>query len=153
SSNKVSGMLSSKIYKKRTVEELIPIAGMWKNILKNTEQDNSGCWYLITPIPAEFGESLESIVLEKGELTHFVPNDIEIVMNNYERLAETIIDVFFLEGTRKLELGTITRKLLTTGVSTVEKTIEAVFEKVIRPLEPEHFGRVVEHTHQFYLRV
>jgi len=157
SSNKISGMLSAKIYKKRTVKELAPIAEMWKNLLKNTSGDVSGCdnsgrWYLLTPISDDFAQSLESIFLEKGDSTHFVPQSLDNVMGNYEKLAETIIDVFFLEGTRSLDIGSITRKMLTTGVSTVEKAIESVFEKVIRPLEPEHFARVVDHTNQFYLR-
>jgi len=152
SSNKISGMLTANIYKKKSVKELAPVAELWSNLLKNTQQNNNGDWYIIAPIANDFGESLEAIGMEKGENIHFVPGNIDNVMSDYEKLARTIIDAFFLEATREVEIGSVTKKMLTTGVSTVEKAIEAVFEKVIRPLEPEHFGRFVEHVSQFHVR-
>ncbi|MBV1919307.1 MAG: hypothetical protein KUG73_01390 [Pseudomonadales bacterium] len=152
SSNKVSGMLTAKIYKNKSVKELIPVAELWSNLLKNVQSDNNGDWYIIAPIENDFGDSLASIAIEKGVNSHYVPGNIDNVMGDYDKLTKTIIDAFFLEATRMVDIGSITKKMLTTGVSTVEKAIAAVFEKVIKPLEPEHFGRFVEHASQFHVR-
>lgn len=152
SSNKVSGMLTAKIYKKRPVKELVPVADLWKSRLVNSEQDHSGDWYLVAPIADEFGSALEAIQTEKGDEAHFAPAQLASVMKEYDRLSKTIIDSFFIDATRVVEIGSITNKMLSTGVGTVEKAVESVFDKVIRPLEPEYFGRFVDHTHQFHVR-
>lgn len=153
SSAKVSGMLTAKIYKKKSVNELTPLAKLWRDLLKNTKPDNSGAWYLVTPISNEFGQSLTSIFEEKGDTLQFRPSNIDGILGDYDKLSKTIIEAFFLEATRLIDMGSITKTMLSTGVSTVEKTIDAVLNKVIRPLGSEQFGKVVEHTNQFYVRL
>ena len=149
SSNKVSGMLTAKIYKKRPVKELGPVAELWKSRLHQRE---GGQWYLVAPIDDEFGAALDAIRQEKGNDEHFAPSHLDGVMSQYDRLSKAIIDLYFLEATRLVEMGGITKKMLSTGVSTVEKAVESVFDKAIRPLEPKSFGRFVDHIHQFHVR-
>ncbi len=153
SSSKVSGMLTSKIYKKMPVKELLPVADLWNTFLKNSQSDNHGDWYLITPISKEFGNDLDAILCEKGESSEFAPNDLNDVMKKYDTLMQIIIDTFFLEATKVVKIGPITNKMLTVGVDSVEKAVQAVLNKVIRPLEPTHFGKFVEHTENFYIRL
>jgi len=153
SSTKVSGMLTSKIYKKMPVKELLPVAELWNKFLKNSQSDNHGEWYLITPISDEFGRSLDAILSEKGDNAEFAPNNLNDVMQQYDQLMQIIIDTFFLESTKVVKIGAITNKMLTVGVDSVEKAVKAVLEKVIKPLEPAHFGRFVEHTENFYIRL
>ncbi|MCG8669562.1 MAG: hypothetical protein MI867_09130 [Pseudomonadales bacterium] len=152
SSNKVSGMLSSKIYAKKSVKELGPVADLWKSRLKNSADDHSGDWYLIAPIDKSFGDALGAIKAEKGDEEHFAPKSLDQVMQQYDKLSKVIIDSFFLEATRLVEMGSITKTMLSTGVSTVEKAVASVFDKVIRPLEPMYFGRFVDHASQFHVR-
>lgn len=152
SSNKVSGMLTSKIYKKRPVQELVPVAELWKSRLHKINNNHKDCWYLAAAIDEDFGKALEAIQQEKGESEHFAPQQLDGVMRQYDRLSKTIIDAYFLEATRLVEMGAVTKKMLSTGVSTVEKAVESVFDKVIKPLEPLHFGRFVDHAHQFHVR-
>ncbi|OUR90482.1 hypothetical protein A9Q81_18465 [Gammaproteobacteria bacterium 42_54_T18] len=153
SSTKVSGMLTSKIYKKMPVKELLPVANLWTKFLKNSQTDNHGEWYLLTPISNEFGQDLDAILAEKGGSSEFAPNDLNDVMQKYDQLMQIIIDTFFLEATKVVKIGAITNKMLTVGVDTVEKAVNAVLEKVIKPLEPSHFGKFVEHTENFYIRL
>lgn len=153
SSTKVSGMLTAKIYKKMPVKELLPVADLWNKFLKNSQSDNHGDWYLITPISTEFGNSLDAILVEKGDNSDFSPNNLNDVMQKYDQLMQIIIDTFFLEATKVVKIGAITSKMLTVGVDSVEKAVQAVLEKVIKPLEPAHFGKFVEHTENFYIRL
>jgi hypothetical protein len=153
SSSKVSGMLTSKIYKKMSVKELIPVADLWNEFLKNSQSDNHGEWYLVTPITKEFGNDLDTILSEKGDNSEFAPSDLNDVMKKYDKLMQIIIDTFFLEATKVVKIGPITKKMLTVGVDTVEKAVQAVLSKVIKPLEPAHFGKFVEHTENFYIRL
>lgn len=153
SSTKVSGMLTSKIYKKMPVKELLPVADLWNKFLKNSQSDNHGEWYLITPISDEFGNALDAILTEKGDRSEFAPNDLNGVMKKYDQLMQIIIDTFFLESTKVVKVGAITNKMLIVGVDSVEKAVKAVLEKVIKPLEPAHFGKFVEHTENFYIRL
>ena len=153
SSTKVSGMLTSKIYKKMPVKELLPVANLWNDFLKNSQADNHGEWYLLTPISNDFGQDLDAILSEKGDNTEFAPNDLNDVMQKYDQLMQIIIDTFFLEATKVVKIGAITSKMLTVGVDSVEKAVKAVLDKVIKPLEPTHFGKFVEHTENFYIRL
>lgn len=152
SSNKVSGMLTAKIYKKRSVKELQPVAELWKSRLQKASEENGGGHYLIAPIDGDFGAALEAIISEKGDEAHFVPNELDNVMSQYDRLSKAIIDLYFLEATRLVEMGSITKTMLSTGVGTVEKAVESVFNKVIRPLEPKKFASFVDHINQFHVR-
>ena len=153
SSTKVSSMLTSKIYKKMSVKELTPVANLWSGFLKNSQADNHGDWYIIAPISHEFGDALDTILAEKGDSADYRPNNLEDVMMKYDQLMQVIIDSFFLEGTKLVSIGAITKKMLTVGVESVEKAVHAVLFKVIKPLEPSHFGRFVEHSEQFYIRL
>lgn len=153
SSTKVSGMLTSKIYKKMPVKELLPVANLWNEFLKNSQADSHGEWYLLTPISNDFGQDLDAILSEKGDNTEFAPNDLNDVMQKYDQLMQIIIDTFFLEATKVVKIGAITNKMLTVGVDSVEKAVKAVLDKVIKPLEPTHFGKFVEHTENFYIRL
>jgi len=153
SSNKVSGMLTSKIYKKMPVKELGPVADLWNEFLKNTQPDGHGDWYIITPISNDFGVALDAILEEKGDNSSFSPANLDDVMSKYDQLIQVIIDLFFLEPTKVVKIGAITSKMLTVGVDTVEKAVKAVLDKVIKPLAPLQFGRFVEHTEQFYIKL
>lgn len=153
SSTKVSGMLTSKIYKKMSPAELKPVADLWSTFLKNTQDDNQGDWYILTPISTEFGNALDAIMEEKGDATEYTPGNLDDVMAKYDQLMQIIIDTFFLEGTKVVKIGAITKKMLVVGVETVEKAVQAVLQKVIRPLDPAPFARFVVHTEQFYIRL
>ena len=142
SSTKVSGMLTSKIYKNMSAKELIPVAKLWNGFLKNTQPDGHGDWYILTPISQEFGDALDAILAEKGDANDFSPSDLNDVMKKFDHLMQIIIDTFFLEGTKLVKIGAITTKMLTVGVDTVEKAVQAVLQKVIKPLAPTQFTRL-----------
>lgn len=151
-SNKASAMLSAKIYKKASTADMQKVAALWQSMIKNTQPDHSGDWYLAQPLEASLAKDLDNILSEKGEASHFAPADIETVMHHYERLIEVIIDGFFLRPTESVKIGTVTRKLLQLGIEGVKQASNAVIHKVVKNLEPQHLGNYVEFTSQFYLR-
>ncbi|AUM14256.1 hypothetical protein [Ketobacter alkanivorans] len=151
-SNKASAMLSAKIYKKASTSDMQKVATLWQNMIKNTQPDRSGDWYLAQPIDSSLAKDLDDILSEKGDQAHFSPTDIESIMRRYERLIETIIDGFFLRPAESVKLGAVTRKLLHLGIDGVKQASNAVIHKVVKKLEPQQLGTYVDFTSQFYLR-
>lgn len=151
-SNKASAMLSAKIYKKASPEEMKNVADLWQSMIKNTAPDQSGEWYLVQEIDATLAQGLDDILNEKGNRDYFEPSDLEAVMARYERLIEVIIDGFFLRPTESVKIGAITRKLLSVGIEGVKQASNAVIHKVVKNLEPKHLGNYVDFTTQFYIR-
>lgn len=151
-SNKASAMLSAKIYKKASPADMQKVATLWQSMIKNTQPDQSGEWFLAQPIDLSLAQDLDEILKEKGEESHFAPSDIEAVMQRYERLIEAIIDGFFLRPTEQVSIGTVTRKLLHLGIEGVKQASNAVIHKVVKNLDPQHLGNYVDFTSQFYLR-
>ncbi|MEE2732436.1 MAG: hypothetical protein VYA55_16570 [Pseudomonadota bacterium] len=151
-SNKASAMLSAKIYKKAKPAEMQQVAALWQSMIKNTQEDQGGVWYLVQPIDASLAGDLDAILSEKGDQPHFSPNDVELVMARYEKLFDVIIEGFFLRPSDPVNMGTITRKLLKVGVEGVKQAASAVIHKVVKHLEPQHLGNYVDFTAQFYIR-
>lgn len=152
-SNKVSGALTSKIYRKAPIRELQSVAELWQGFLYNTENDDSGEWYILTEVSDSFAGEIDAILAEKGDSTAYDPSDREYAIRIYERLMDIIIEQFFLEASNRVNIGGITKKMLNMGVDSVKAAIHAVLHKVVKKLEPEPLGRYVEHTTQFYLKL
>ena len=152
-SNKVSGALTSKIYRKAPIKELQSVADLWLGFLRNTQQDGQGDWYILTEIGADFAAEIDAILEEKGDATAYDPADRDYAIGIYERLMDIIIEQFFLEASTRVNMGGITKKMLNMGVDSVKAAIHAVLHKVVKKLEPEPLGRYVEHTTQFYLKL
>lgn len=152
-SNKVSGALTAKIYRKAPIKELQAVADLWQGFLRNTENDGSGDWYILAQIDNSFADEIDKILAEKGDNTAYDPADREYAIGIYERLMDVIIDKFFLEASTRVKMGGITKKMLNMGVETVQAAIHAVLHKVVKKLSPESLGRYVEHTTQFYVKL
>lgn len=152
-SNKVSGALTSKIYRKAPGKELNAVADLWQGFLRNTEKDDSGEWYILTEIEQKFAAEIDGILADKGDSATYDPADREHVISIYEQLMDIIIDQFFLEASTRVKIGGITKKMLNMGVDSVKAAIHAVLHKVVKKLEPEPLGRYIEHTTQFYLKL
>ncbi|MCG8672006.1 MAG: hypothetical protein MI867_21560 [Pseudomonadales bacterium] len=151
--NKVSGALTSKIYRKAPIKELQGVANVWEAFLKNTEKDNSGDWYILTQIDENFAAEIDAILAEKGDSPEYDPKDREYAISIYDRLMDLIIQQFFLEASNQVKMGAITNKMLNVGVDSVKGAIHAVLHKVVKRLEPLPLGRYVEHTTQFYIKL
>lgn len=152
-SNKVSGALTAKIYRKAPIRELQAVAQLWQSFLRNTQQDGQGDWYILTQVSEDFAKEIDGILAEKGDQTAFEPADREYAISIYERLMDIIIERFFLEASHHVNIGGITKKMLNMGVDSVKAAIHAVLHKVIKKLDAEPLGRYVEHTTQFYLKL
>ncbi|MCG8317229.1 MAG: hypothetical protein MI976_28750, partial [Pseudomonadales bacterium] len=96
--SKVSGALTAKIYRKAPIRELQEVANVWQGFLKNSQQDDSGDWYILTPIDASFAAEIDGILEEKGEAKAYDPTDRDYAISIYDRLMDIIIQQFFLEA-------------------------------------------------------
>lgn len=152
-SNKVSGALTSKIYRKAPIRELQSVAELWQGFLRNTQQDGNGEWYILTQVTEQFAGEIDGILAEKGDQTAYEPKDREYAIGIYERLMDIIIEKFFLEASHHVHMGGITKKMLNMGVDSVKAAIHAVLHKVVKKLDAEPLGRYIEHTTQFYLKL
>ena len=151
--SKVSGALTAKIYRKAPIRELQEVANVWQGFLKNSQQDDSGDWYILTPIDASFAAEIDGILEEKGEAKAYDPTDRDYAISIYDRLMDIIIQQFFLEASNKVKMGGITKKMLNMGVDSVKAAIHGVLHKVVKKLEPVPLGSYIEHTSNFYIKL
>lgn len=151
--NKVSSALTAKIYRKAPLRELQEVANVWQGFLKNTNDDGSGEWYILTPIDENFAAEIDGILADKGEANAYDPSDREYTISVYDRLIDVFIQQFFLEASNKVKMGGITKKMLNMGVDSVKTAIHAVLHKVVKKLEPVPLGSYIEHTAQFYIKL
>ena len=151
--NKASSMLSAKIYRDADIAELQQVATFWQGLIKNSATDNSGLWYLATPIDSTLAAALDSILNEKGTDSAFTPRNVEDIAQKYDHLMATIIDHFFLQPAQFVDMGMITRKMLNLGVDGVKQASHAVVHKVVKKLEPEPLGAYVDHTARLYVKL
>jgi hypothetical protein len=151
-SNKASSMLSAKIYKNASPKEMQDVAELWQSMIKNTQADQSGEWYLVKEIQESLAQELDAIMAEKGDQQHFQPQDIELIMQRYESMMDVIIDEFFLRPTENVKIGMVTKKLLHLGVDGVKQASNAVIHKVVKKLDPQHLANYVDFTSQFFIR-
>lgn len=149
-SNKVSGMLTSKIYGKAPIAEMQQVAAIWEGFLFNLNDDPHGEWFILTPIEDSFAAQLDAILAERAQQDAFEPANRDVLIQRFDELMEMIIQTFFLKATQVVTIGAVTRKMLNVGVDTVRSAIHAVLYKVVKPLEPVALGRYVDHTAKFY---
>lgn len=151
--NKASSMLTTRIYKDADLGELQQVANFWQGMIKNSKADNSGLWYLATPIDGTLSAALDSILNEKDSSGAYAPRDVEDMARKYDQLMTTIIDHFFLRPAQFVDMGMITRKMMNLSVDGVKQASHAVLHKVVKKLEPTPLAAYVDHTARLYVKL
>lgn len=150
SAGKASSMLSGKIYKGASRNEMEQVGKYWQDMLKT---DPAGVWHLASPMNQSLAQHLDEILAEKGTSPSFDPRDREGMAHQYEQLSVMVIEQFFIGPSERVDMGFVTRKMLNLGVDGVKQAANAVIHKVIKKLEPAPLGAYVDHTSQFYVRL
>lgn len=139
---KASHMLTRQIYKKKSPDELRPVADNMRDLYR-AAGDLSDKPCLAYPVSeafaADFRKSAESCREGRGTA------EIAVVGRVMDQLADDIIEQFFLRNSREVKIGYVTRKALDVGVDGTKKAVHAVNNKVLKGLDDEQLRRFMGH--------
>lgn len=141
--NKASHMLSRQIYKKKTANELRPIADNIRATYWPAAQSDDGQARLAFPTDDTFAASFRhavDICTEGNGSNHL--DEIDAVLN---QLTDEIIEKFFLKNAHAVKIGPVVRKSLDVSIDGTRKAIHAVIHRVVRNLDDDHLKQFMGH--------
>lgn len=142
-SSKASHMLTRQIYKKRTAEELAPVAANVRDMYwpaEKTEDGRARMTFAVDPSFAdEFRHTADACAQQRGS------QELDRVDRVMDGMTDGIIENFFLRNAQEVKMGYVLRKSLDTSIDGTKKAVHAVIHKVLRDLDDEHLGRFMGH--------
>ena len=135
---KVSSMMTGKIYNKKKNDELVKIANYCRSIYTHIEGEGT---FITLPMDKQFAKDFQFIIdaNQAGD-----EMDMDMVVQVLNKLTEDVLQIF-LAPTEMVEMSGITKKLLTVGVGSVEKSIHAVIGGLVHKLDGDQFKAFMEH--------
>jgi hypothetical protein len=149
-SNKASSMLTRKIFTKASVPEMRAVAKIWEEFMTNLGDDQQSDWYVLAPLDRQVADQLDAAIAERQLSDRFEPANRDAFINNLDRVIETIIHAYFLKSADQVNMGPITRKMLSVGVDTVKAAVHGVLHKVVKPLDGVALAHYLDHASQFF---
>lgn len=143
---KASHILTRQIYKKKSPEELQPVAANIREMYWPADDEPDGQARLGFPIAAEFAAEFREVAAAcaHGQGTEY-PDQVAKVM---DRITDELIEHFLLRDAREVRLGYVARKSLDVSVDGTKKAVHAVNHRVLRNLDDEHLRRFMGHHTQ-----
>lgn len=142
-SSKASHMLTRQIYKKKTAEELAPVAANVRAMYwpaDATEDGQARMTFAVEKSFAdEFRHTAEACAQQRGT------QELDRVDRIMDGMTDGIIENFFLRNAQEVKMGYVLRKSLDTSIDGTKKAVHAVIHKVLRDLDDEHLGRFMGH--------
>ncbi|SRR5690625_2545018 len=145
---KASHALTRQIFKKSKPQELAPLAQLMKEQMWEAETANDNKPRICITIPPQLAQDFEQAkaLCDEGK----AQENITLLTSVMDRIADEIIDNFFVAPTEHVKMGFVISKALNVGVEGSRKAIHAVTNKVMKELDEEalvaffnHFGQVV----------
>lgn len=140
---KASHMLTRQIYKKKKPDELQGIAANMNDMYWPPGPENGEHPCLTYPVDdgfaGDFTRAAESATAGQGTA------EIALVRKVMDRLADDIIEHFFLRNSREVKIGYVTRKALDVGIDGTKKAVHAVNNKVLGDLDNEQLKLFMGH--------
>lgn len=140
---KASHWLTRQIYKKKTPEELAPVAANVREMYWPAGETNDGqarMTFTVEPAFAEeFRQAAEACANHQGS-QHL--DQVDRVMDG---ITDGIIENFFLRNAHEVKIGYVLRKSLDASIETTKKAVHAVIHRVLRNLDDEHLGHFMGH--------
>lgn len=142
-SSKASALLMGQVFKKTTNAQFAPIAAQWRETLWPADSDNGQHAHLAYKVDERFAADFTLCVdvCKAGQGRA----QMELIMDVFARFTDDIIDQLFLQQTRQVEVGFITRKTLELSVDGVKKAIHAVINQVLKHRSDEELVRFMGH--------
>lgn len=140
---KASHMLTRQIYKKFGNAELAPVARNIEALYWPAGADNGGHAQLA--FNAEAGFAGEFITLAQHALDGQGRAHVDGISRVMDRLANDIIDNFFVSNSQVVKIGFMTQKALDIGVEGTRKAVHAVNHKVLKGLDDNQLKGFMAH--------
>ncbi|MEY1662878.1 hypothetical protein [Isoalcanivorax beigongshangi] len=145
---KASHMLTRQIYKKTTNEEFAPIVRNIEAMYWRASDENDQQAMIALPVDAgfaaDFRRATDASVSGNGREV------VDLTVDVMGRFIDMILDRLFLEQTRHVKIGFVTKKALDLGVEGSRKALHSVTSKVLHGLSNDelagymtHFGQVL----------
>ncbi len=142
-SSKASHMLTRQIYKKKTPDELAPVAANVREMYWPARDSADGQAYMSFAVSESFANEFRdtAAACARGEGNRYL-DQVDRVMDG---ITDGIIENFFLRNAHEVKMGYVLRKSLDTSIDGTKKAVHAVIHKVLRDLDDEHLGRFMGH--------
>lgn len=142
--SKASSMLTSQIYKKVSNAQFAPIARdltamYWPACAANGDEPQ-----LCYPADAAFARDFQTVIdaAAAGQARTQMP----LLMKVLDRLVDDVLQKFFLDQTRHVDIGFITKKALDVSVAGTRSACHAVMHKVVKELSDAQIREFMAHN-------
>lgn len=142
-SSKASAMLTTQVYKKVSNEQFAPIARDLEKMYWAAGPDNNHMPQLYYAADAEFSRRYQQVMdaciagQGRAQITQ-IPAVMDVLINE-------VIDKFFLEQTKHVEIGFITRKAMDVGVGATRAACRGMIHKVISDFDDAQLQQFMGH--------
>lgn len=142
-SGKASHWLTRQIYKKKTPDELAPVAANVREMYSSARDSADGQAYMSFAVSERFANEFRdtAAACARGEGTQYL-DQVDRVMDG---MTDGIIENFFLRNAHEVKIGYVLRKSLDTSVEATKKAVHGVIHKVLRNLDDKHLGHFMAH--------
>lgn len=148
--NKASSMLTAQIYKKVSNAQFAPIARDLEKMYWAAGSDNGDTPQMYYVADAFFAQNYQKVidacVAGQGRA------NIELMLQVLNRMVDDVLQKFFLDQTKHIDMGFITKKALDLSVATTRSACHAVMHKVVKDFSDEqlkdfmsHYSQVLKH--------
>ena len=141
--SKASHMLTRQIYKKKTSEELAPVAANVRAMYWPADQTEDGQARMVFPVEKsfadEFRQAADACARKQGS------QQLDQVDRVMDGITDGIIENFFLRNAHEVKIGYVLRKSLDASIDGTKKAVHSVIHKVLRNLDDEHLSRFMGH--------
>ncbi len=141
--SKASGMLTTQVYKKVSNEQFSPIADDLARMYWPAGPDNNHMPQLYYVADADFArryqQVIDACIAGQGRA------QIAQILAIMDVIINDVIDKFFLEQTKYVEIGFITRKTMDVGVGATRAACRAMIHKVIRDFDDAQLQQFMGH--------
>lgn len=128
--SRVSAMLSAQVYKKVSNTQFLPIARdldamYWAAGVDN--HDTSHLYYVAAPdFARRFQQVIDASLAGQGRA------QIGPLLQIMDVIIDDVLDKYFLEQTRHVDIGFVTRKAMDVGVGATRAAARGVMQKVVK---------------------
>lgn len=140
---KASHLLTRQIYKKKTPDELAPVAANVREMYWPAQQNEDGqarmAFAVEKSFADEFRHTAEACARKEGS------QQLDRVDRVMDGITDGIIENFFLRNAHEVKIGYVLRKSLDASIDGTKKAVHAVIHRVLRNLDDEHLSRFMGH--------
>lgn len=148
--SKASSMLTAQIWKKVSNTQFAAVSRDLDKMYWAAGDDNGNVPQLYYPADAFFAQDYQKVIdacaAGRGR------QELDLMLQVLNRMIEDVLQKFFLDQTRHIEIGFITRKALDVSIAATRSACHAVMNKVVKDFSDQqlkdfmsHYAQVLKH--------